>query len=117
MTIQGDSWFRQDDFSAKVTRGDNGFVVVCLAGQFDLSTAEDLRESLASSQVLDAPRVRVDLGEVTFLDSSGIGLLVGACKRVRSAGGTFSTSCGDGPARRILEVAGLIEYLQVEDVL
>ena len=90
-------------------------VVVSLAGQFDLSTAEDLRERLVDSKVLDAPQVRVDLGAVTFLDSSGIGLLVGACKRVRRAGGTFSACCGTGPARRILEVAGLIDYLQVED--
>lgn len=115
--MQGVNWSRQDDFSAKVTRGGDGLVVVSLAGQFDLSTAEDLRESLVSSAVLGAPRVRVDLSEVTFLDSSGIGLLVSACKRVRSAGGTFSASCGDGPARRILEVAGLIEYLHVEEVV
>ena len=113
--MQSDNWLRQDDFSAKVTRRDDGLVIVSLAGQFDLSTAEDLRESLVSSEVLGASRVRVDLGEVTFLDSSGIGLLVSACKRVRSAGGRFSASCGNGPARRILEVAGLVEYLHVED--
>jgi anti-sigma B factor antagonist len=117
MSMQSDNWLRQDDFSAKVTRGEDGLVIVSLAGQFDLSTAEDLRESLVSPEVLGAPRVRVDLSEVTFLDSSGIGLLVSACKRVRSAGGTFSASSGGGPARRILEVAGLIEYLHVEEVV
>ena len=114
MAIQGESWFRQDDFSTKVTPGDDASVIVSLAGEFDLSTAEDLRECLVRSEVLDASRVQVDLSEVTFLDSSCIGLVVAACKRVRSAGGTFSVRCGAGPARQTLEVSGLVGYLQVE---
>jgi anti-sigma B factor antagonist len=118
MAPDGDNWFRVDNFSAHVTSGDDGSVIVSLAGEFDLSTAEDLRETLVRSEVLDAPQVRIDLSGLTFLDSTGIGLLVAACKRVRNAGGTFSVNCGLGPVpRQVLEAAGLIEYLDVEDAV
>lgn len=49
-----DNWFRQDDFSAKVSRDDDGTSIVTLAGEFDLSTAAELRECLAAPEVLDA---------------------------------------------------------------
>jgi anti-sigma B factor antagonist len=117
MAIQADSdnWFRQDNFSARVALQDeDGSVVVALAGEFDLATAEDLRECLVRSEVVEAPQVLVDLKAVTFLDFSSVGLLVSACRRVRSTGGTFSVSCGEGMAGRILEVSGFVDYLDVE---
>jgi len=107
--------FRQDDSCTQVRRGADGSMEVTLAGEFDLSTAADLRECLVRPEVIDAERIRVDLTRVSFLDSSIIGLLVAACKRVRNAGGSFSVDCGTGPARRVLEISGLIEYLQVEE--
>jgi anti-sigma B factor antagonist len=110
-----DTWFRQDDFLAEVRPQANGSVKVTLAGEFDLSTAADLRGCLSRSEVLDANRIDVDLTGVSFLDSSSIGLLVATCKRVRVAGSTFSVECGTGPARRVLEISGLIEYLQAGD--
>jgi anti-sigma B factor antagonist len=96
-----------------VSRHGDGSVMVTLAGEFDLSTAADLRERFVSPEVFDAEHVQVDLTSVSFLDSSSIGILVSACKRIRSTGGAFSVICGDGVARRVLEVSGLIEYLQV----
>jgi len=115
MAIQGDNdiWFRQDDFSAVVSPDGDGSVVVSLRGEFDLSTAADLRECLVHSEVVKATNVQIDMTGVTFLDSSNIGLLIAACKRTRSSGGAFSVTCGDGVPRRVLEISGLVEYLQV----
>lgn len=96
-----------------INEGLDGSVDVLLSGEFDLSTAEELRESFVRSDVCSAPRVRVDLTAVSFLDSTTIGLLVAACKRVRSAGGTFSVNCAEGAALGILEMSGLIDYLEV----
>jgi anti-anti-sigma factor len=114
MDAQSDNWSRQDDFSAKITPGDDGSVAVSLAGKFDLATAEDLRECLVRPEVLDAVRVRVDLSAVTFLDSPCIGVLVSACKWAQSAGGTFSVRCGVGPSLQVLEVCGLVEFFAVQ---
>lgn len=87
------------------------------SGELDIATAAEVRERLASVEVLDAPRVHVDLEQVTFLDSSTIGLLAATCKRVRSSGGSFSITCGYGHVRRVFEVSGLIDYFDMEDTL
>jgi anti-sigma B factor antagonist len=115
MAIQGDNdnWFREDDFSIHVSKRVDGSVKLMLAGEFDLSTAADLRAHLARPDVLGAKKVQVDLGRVTFLDSSSIGVLVAACKHVRSAGGAFGLICDDGPALRVLQISGLVDYFGV----
>jgi anti-anti-sigma factor len=94
-----------------------GTAVVVLAGEFDLSRAEELREQLASPEVLAASAVRVDLTEVEFLESVTIGLIVTACKRVRAGGGSFSVICGpQGIARKVFVLDGLLEYLDVQEL-
>ena len=102
------------EFTAEV-RDEDGATVVALAGEIDLSSAGALREVLVLPEVLNAPTVRVDLSKVEFLGSMGIGLLVAARKRIKNSGGTFSLICGQGQPRRVLEIAGLFEYLEVED--
>jgi anti-anti-sigma factor len=93
----------------------DGAALVSFAGELDLSRAEELREQLADPQVLRARAVRVDLSRVSFLDSVIIGLIVSACKRMRAAGSSFSVVCAlEGLARRVFEIDGLLEYLQVE---
>ena len=96
-------------------RDEDGRTVVMLAGEIDIATAGTLREVLVLPEVLNAPSVRLDLTEVAFLGSPGIGLLVSACKRIRNAGGSFSMICKQGEAQRVLEISGLLEYLNVED--
>jgi anti-sigma B factor antagonist len=115
MAAQGDNdnWFREADFSTHVRDGDDGTTEVILAGEFDLSTASDLRECLVRPEVLEAKRVQIDLTEVTFLDSSSIGLLIATCKRVRTAGAGFGVTCGSGPALRVLQISGLEDYFEV----
>lgn len=51
---------------------------------------------------------------MTFLDSSGIGVIISACKRVRASGGTLSVTCGSGSVRRSIEIMGLVDYLEVQ---
>jgi hypothetical protein len=50
-----------------------------------------------------------------FLGSTGIGMIVIACKRVRASGGTFSVWCDNGLTRRTLEITGLVDYLELHD--
>ena len=115
MAVQGDNdnWFRKDDFSTHVSEGDDGSIRVMLAGEFDLSTAPDLRACLVRPDVLGAKQMQVDLRRVTFLDSSSIGVLVAACKHVRSTGGAFAVICDEGPALRVLQISGLLDYFGV----
>ena len=108
MAIQGEIW--TSDRTFEIAHRDDGVILVSPKGEMDVSNASELREGLAWPDVLSAPKVRVDLSQVSFLDSTNIGVLVSACKRIRVANGTFSMSCGEGKVRQVLEVAGLIDY-------
>lgn len=99
--------------TAEVIRQD-GALLVKISGELDLANAEKLRETLVRQDVLSADAVRVDLTQVTFLESTTIGLIVSACKRIRTTGGTFAVICEEGNPRRALKVTGLLEYLQVD---
>lgn len=66
---------------------DRGRLVVEVSGELDALSAPRLREDLAR---IDAPRplrIAVLMGGVEFIDSSGVGVLIGAAKRARASGG------------------------------
>ena len=67
-----------------------------------------------SRSVVSTPRVSVDLTQATFLDSTAMGLIVAGCRRLRREGAAFSVTCGNGMVRRVFEVSGLIEFLEIE---
>lgn len=90
-------------------------ILVSFSGEWDIASAADMRQSLLRSDVATASTVQVDLTEVTFLDTTGVGVLVSACKRVRGKGGTFFVTCERGIARSVLAVLGLLDYFQVAE--
>ena len=55
----------------------------------------------------------VDLSGVTFIDSTGLGALMRAHQRLRRQGRALSLICPAGPARRALEVSGLVGVLPI----
>ena len=74
-------------------------------------------ETLASPAVLGAATVRVDLTQVTFMDSCTIGILVSACKRVRPRGPPSLWSAVKArPRGRLVEISGLLDLFNVEEV-
>jgi anti-anti-sigma factor len=81
--------------------------VLEVSGEVDVYTAPGLRERLI--EVIDAGgrRVVVDLGRVDFLDSTGLGVLVGALKRLRAAGGTLALVCDKEPLLKIFRITAL----------
>jgi anti-sigma B factor antagonist len=101
-------------FSAEV-RKLPGLTVMELSGELDVSTAGTLREALLLQELDDALDVEIDLRGLSFLGSTGVGVIVTACKRVRASGGTFSVSCDHSLARRVIEIAGLVDFLELHD--
>ena len=95
-------------------RPSGGVTLVELEGDLDVSTAETLRQELIKLDLDAGIEVRVNLSRLDFLDSSGMGVLVNACRRVRRSGGSFTTVCAAGNARRVLEITGLADYLQLD---
>ena len=87
-------------------------VCMKLTGELDIASAPELRDSLAGQSEEPGRSILVDLAEVTYLDSTGISVLVVAAKRVRSEGGSFMVANASGAVRRILEITGLVEYFE-----
>ncbi len=93
-----------------------GVPVVRAAGEVDVSTAPMLRDCLAELPA-GSPRVVVDLSDVTFLDSTGLGVLVAGQKRVRAAEGSEGASLDLVVTRpqilKVLEVTGLTSIFSI----
>ena len=81
--------------------------VIEVEGQVDLYSAPELKECAA--KVIDggARRVVVDLSRVTFMDSTGLGVLIGMLKRLRAARGTLALVITSYDVERLLELTGL----------
>lgn len=94
--------------------------VVEVAGEVELHNAELLRDELFRAGNSEHPCVVVDLSRVSFIDSTGVGVLVGAFKRVREIG-TLSVVCPQRNVRRIFEITGLTKvfvlHQNVDDAL
>ena len=95
----------------------DGVTVIGLTGELDVSNVGVLHEVLRELDLGKGPDVRVDLTNLQYLDSTGIGALIMACKLVRGSGGTFSGTCRtEQSIRRILALVGAVEYLQFEEI-
>jgi anti-anti-sigma factor len=90
-----------------------GAVVVVASGEIDLATSPQLREALLAPEA-QASRIVLDLRAVSFIDSSGLGVIVGQQKRSQEDGHSFSVAVdGSSAVRRILDLSGLIKILDV----
>ncbi len=91
-----------------------GGVVVGLRGELDAYQAPALRETFAAVLEGSTDLVLVlDLTAVTFLDSTALGAMVGALRRVRESGGELRFVLPETPARRIFELTSLDRALDV----
>jgi anti-sigma B factor antagonist len=96
---------------------DGRTAVVTLRGELDAHDAPRLRElfsaAVAGLEGAESPCLVVDLTGVAFMDSTALGTLVGAVRRVREVGGELAIVLPETAARRIFEITGLDEVLDV----
>ncbi|MFB4273291.1 STAS domain-containing protein [Nonomuraea sp. GTA35] len=79
-----------------------GAPVVCVGGEVDLLTADDLYEFLATVIRQRGPRLSVDLRRVTFMDSRGAAAVLRARRLARSLGGNLTLVGPSAPAALVL---------------
>jgi anti-anti-sigma factor len=85
--------------------------IVHASGELDAFVAPEL--ACAFAQVKGASRVVADLGLVSFMDSTALGLVARAARELEAAGGGFRVVLPRGTARRIFEITGLDGALPV----
>src|SRR5215467_11405410 len=92
-----------------------GVATVAVAGEVDLSTAPALKAALLETIEGGARRVLVDLSHATFIDSTTLGVLMGAVKRLRPAGGELAIACSDQNIRKIFAITLLDRIFEIFD--
>ncbi len=85
--------------------------VLTVAGEIDLATAPQLEERIGAYP--GESDLLVDLSSVTFMDSTGLRLLIGAHERAKGGGGSFAVVAPEGPVTKVLSITGVDEWLPV----
>ena len=99
------------DFVVSVTAIEDATVVE-VRGDLDCYTAPKLRAVLL--ELADRPRkVVLDVAGTDFIDSTGLGVLVGGLKRFRQQGGDMVVRSPNAMTARLLEVTGVIKLIEV----
>ncbi len=91
----------------------DGHAVVDVHGEIDVYTAPKLREKLIELVSEGTYHVVVSLEGVDFLDSTGLGVLVGALKRVKAHDGTLALVCTQDKILKIFKITGLTKVFPI----
>jgi anti-sigma B factor antagonist len=97
--------------------GPAGWTVVRVGGELDIATGPRLREQLLAVMGERGPQVVLDLSGVAFLDSTGLGVLVGVLKRARTLGGDLRLAGAQASVRRVFEITALDRTLPIADTV
>jgi anti-sigma B factor antagonist len=93
--------------------GSEGGTVVCLSGRFSIDSSPDVRDRLlAIFDQASPPTLTIDLGEVTYMDSSGLATLVEALKTAHDHKTLLRLRGLQDRPRYLLEVAGLLRLFE-----
>lgn len=98
-------------------RTEGGKTVLDVAGEVDVYTAPKLREKLVELVSDGHYDLVVDMTRVEFLDSTGLGVLVGGLKRVRSHNGSLELVCNQERILKIFRITGLTKVFPIHDSL
>jgi len=89
--------------------------VLRVVGEVDVYTSPALRDELYRLIDGGAPRVVLDLTGMEFIDSSGLGVFVGALKRVRERSGELELRGVQPSTRKVLDITGLVQVFTIAD--
>ncbi|HEY5258995.1 MAG TPA: STAS domain-containing protein [Candidatus Baltobacteraceae bacterium] len=91
--------------------------VFALSGSLDLATSPAVRAALVDAAGSGTHDMIVDLTNVDFLDSTGLGALIGAQRRALEQHGRMRVVVTDGPIARLLNITGLVRVFSVYHTL
>ena len=90
-----------------------GHHVIAARGEIDLFTAPELKQVIADSIENGRVRIVIDLTETTFVDSTALGVLIGAVKRLRARDGALALVNVDDNIAKTFEITGLDQIFTI----
>ena len=89
--------------------------VCSVGGELDASAAQAIRDSLRA--IVGERRVLIDLCGASFIDSAGLGALIGGVRRVRESGGEVAVGCSRPTIAKLLMTTGFDRIVTVSESL
>ena len=102
----------QQKIDIQVSEG-SGYRVLRPEGDLDVYTVGSLRDALGTVVEETSPKVVVDLDAVPFMDSSGLGALMGGVRRLREAGGDLAIACTREQHLKLFSITGFGEGVSI----
>ncbi len=93
----------------------DGYAVLRPKGELDAYSVAQFRE--AFSTISDEPRLIVDLAQVQFIDSAGLGALIGGIRKLRENEGRISVFCDRSNINRLLHTTGFNRIVPVKETM
>ena len=97
------------------TREEDGRAIVAVGGEIDVYTAPKLRDQITELVSGGSYNIVIDLEAVEFLDSTGLGVLVGGLKKVRAHDGSLELICTQDRLLKIFRITGLAKVFVIHD--
>lgn len=85
----------------------NGHAILTVSGEVDLSTSPQLDGAVIDAVAQELTHLTIDLSNVSFLDSSGLSVIVKALKRSRDAGAKFDVVATNERVLKVFSITGL----------
>lgn len=101
------------DFSLREDQPRDGSYVVAVAGEVDIFTAPELKRSIGNAIDDGAREIIVDLTDTRFLDSTALGVLIGAVKRLRPLDGQLVIVNTEPSTAKTFEITGLDQIFTI----
>lgn len=93
----------------------DGYTLCRPVGELDAYTVTTFRESLG--ELANRPQVVIDLSDVPFMDSAGLGALIGGIRRARENGGEVAVACSRPTLTRLLHTTGFDRIVPVTETV
>ena len=97
------------------TRDVDGRTIVAVGGEIDVYTAPKLRDKITELVAAGTYDLVIDMEAVEFLDSTGLGVLVGGLKKVRAHDGSLSLICNQDRLLKIFRITGLAKVFVIHE--
>jgi anti-sigma B factor antagonist len=98
---------------AQSTLPDTGWDVLAVAGEVDLATVPELERAVKGVLEDGSENLVIDLGDTTFMDSTGLRVLITADRDFKQADRELAILVKPGPISRLIDVSGMHELLHV----
>src|SRR5580692_4596179 len=103
------------DIKVNVRESEGDAYVVDLSGEIDVYTSPKVKDAI--TELIDQGHYNlvINLEKVRYIDSTGLGVLIGGLKRVREHGGSVNLVCTNPQIKKIFDITGLVKIFGIFD--